>query len=242
MKSLEKVIKLKSRLIDVRKPETNSISEIFVQYHEGEKLIYLAKDLNNKNIIELVQQITPLIYYLISKYRNEEEKSLGIKLKFPPNEPSLHFKRTFKINDENPLNSIKKFVKDFKTEGYFLTFTKHFNLQIFLEDPKTKKETEIPNTIESAEEWLMNYFLPECVEKRIEEMAQEHMIKQHIENKKERINTEKAFKSNECVICLTNPPNVLFCNCRHTAICIKTKGLDVCPVCKNENYIKRMVE
>ena len=30
MKSLEKVIKLKSRLIDVRKSETNSISEIFV--------------------------------------------------------------------------------------------------------------------------------------------------------------------------------------------------------------------
>ena len=48
MKSLEKVIKLKSRLIDVKKPESN---EIFTQYHDGEKLIYLVKDLNNKNII-----------------------------------------------------------------------------------------------------------------------------------------------------------------------------------------------
>ena len=55
IQSLEKVIKLKSRLIDVRKPETNSISEIFVQHHEDEKRIYLAKDLNSKNIIELVQ-------------------------------------------------------------------------------------------------------------------------------------------------------------------------------------------
>ena len=26
------------------------------------------------------------------------------------------------------------------------------------------------------------------------------------------INTELTFKSNECVICLTNPPSVLFCN------------------------------
>ena len=90
-----------------------------------------------------------MIYYLISQYRNEEEKSLGIELKFLPNKPSLSFKRTFKINDQNPLNSIKEFVKDFKTESYFLTFTKHFNLQFFLEDPKTEEETEIPDTIES---------------------------------------------------------------------------------------------
>ena len=171
MKNLEKVIKLKSRLIDVRKPETNSISEIFVQYHEGEKLIYLAKDLNNKNIIKLVQQITPLIYYLISKYRNEEEKSLCIKLEFVPIKPGLYFKRTFKINDENPLNSIAEFVKDFKTEGYFLTFTKHFNLQIFLKDPKTEEETERPDTIEGVEERFMNYFLPECVMRRMQEIV-----------------------------------------------------------------------
>ena len=100
----------------------------------------MSKDLNNKNIIELVQQITPLIYYLNSKYRNEEEKSLSIKLEFPPNKPSLCFKRNFKINDENPLNSIKEFAKDFKTEGYFITFTKHFNLQIFLEDAEIEEK------------------------------------------------------------------------------------------------------
>ena len=115
MKSLEKVIKPKNRSIDVRKPESNSISEVLAQHHTGEKLIYLVKDLNNKNIIELVQQITPLIYYLISRYRNEEEKSLVIKLQFPPNKPYLNIKRKFKMNDENPLNSNKEFIKDFKT-------------------------------------------------------------------------------------------------------------------------------
>ena len=97
------------------------------------------------------------------------------------------FKREFKINDENPLNSIKEFVKD------FITYTKHFNLQIFLEDPKTEEETETLDTIESAEEWLRIFFLPECVQRRAQEIAQEAMIKQHIENKKERINTEKNF-------------------------------------------------
>ena len=63
----------------------------------------------------------------------------------------------FKINDENPLNPIKEFIKDFKTEGYFITFTKHFNLQIMLKNP----ETEEPETIESAEEWTTNFMLPD---------------------------------------------------------------------------------
>ena len=29
------------------------------------------------------------------------------------------------------------------------------------------------------------------------------------------INSSQTFKSNECVICLTNSPNILFCNCGH---------------------------
>ena len=33
------------------------------------------------------------------------------------------------------------------------------------------------------------------------------------------INKEETFKSDECVICLTNSPNVLFCNCGHLCIC-----------------------
>ena len=159
--------------------------------------------MNNKNIIELVQQITPLIYHLISRFKNEEEnliKKLVINLEFPPNKELLNFSRVFKINDENPLNSIKEFIKDSKTEGYFITFTKHFNLQIMLEKP----ETERPVTIESEEEWITNFFLPDCVKRRMEEIAHEAMAKQLMEERKERINLEKSFKSSKCVICLTN--------------------------------------
>ena len=56
---------------------------------------------------------------------------------------------------------------------------------------------------------------------------------------------KKSFKSSECVICLIIPPNVLFCNCGHIPVCVEcdeVKGLDVWPICKTENYIKRMVE
>ena len=59
------------------------------------------------------------------------------------------------------------------------------------------------------------------------------------------INPAKIFKSEECVICLSNPAKVLFCNCGHIPICIecnKMKTLKTCPVCKTENTILRVIE
>ena len=58
------------------------------------------------------------------------------------------------------------------------------------------------------------------------------------------INAEQIFKSDECVICLINPPNVLFCNCSHLCICVecdKMKSLKDCPICKTESNIKRII-
>ena len=59
------------------------------------------------------------------------------------------------------------------------------------------------------------------------------------------INPSKIFKSDECVICLTNQPIILFCNCGHLCYCTecyKLKSLSACPVCKTENEIIRMLE
>ena len=59
------------------------------------------------------------------------------------------------------------------------------------------------------------------------------------------INLFKIFKSDECIICMTNKPNVLFCNCGHVSYCIncyKIKSLSVCPICKTDNEIIRMLE
>ena len=64
-------------------------------------------------------------------------------------------------------------------------------------------------------------------------------------NTDNKINAVQTFKSNECVICLTNQPNDLFCNCGHTAICEecdRVKTLETCPVCKTKSTIKRIVE
>ena len=62
---------------------------------------------------------------------------------------------------------------------------------------------------------------------------------------KKSINSIQTFKTGDCVICLTNLPQVLFCNCGHIPICIecnKMKTLKTCPVCKTENTIVRVIE
>ena len=58
------------------------------------------------------------------------------------------------------------------------------------------------------------------------------------------INSSKSFKFNECVICLTNPPNVLFCNCGHQCLCSecnRKKISNKCPMCKIGNTIIRIL-
>ena len=59
------------------------------------------------------------------------------------------------------------------------------------------------------------------------------------------INASQSFKFNECVICLTNSPNVLFCNCGHLCLCLECDKLKIsnnCPICKIENTIIRTLE
>ena len=73
----------------------------------------------------------------------------------------------------------------------------------------------------------------------------EYSKDEEIEEEIKQINTKQTFKSVECVICLTNTPNVLFCNCGHLCVCIecdKVKSLNTCPVRKTKTTIKRDIE
>ena len=223
MKTIEEVIKNKSRLIG-GKERNYGFWERLLQKHIG-KPIYLVDNLNDKNIIELIQEITPLIYHLISRLKNKEEnllRELIIELEFPPSEARLKFNGKFKINDENPLNSIKKFIKDFEDEGYFLTFSRHFNLISLL---KSQNSEPLQESGEESEE--------EREEENEEEREEEPVI-----------NTKLTFKFDECVICLTSLAKVLFCNCGHLCSCEecdRVESLNTYPVCKTENTIKRTI-
>ena len=59
------------------------------------------------------------------------------------------------------------------------------------------------------------------------------------------INLFKIFKYVECIICMNDKPNILFCNCGHLCICdkcYKIKTPSICPICKTDNEIIRMLE
>ena len=59
------------------------------------------------------------------------------------------------------------------------------------------------------------------------------------------INLFKIFKSDECIICMANQPNIIFCNCGHLCYCVKCykiKTPSTCPICKTDNDIIRMLE
>ena len=64
-------------------------------------------------------------------------------------------------------------------------------------------------------------------------------------NNKKVIKIDKIFKTEECVICLSTKPNVLFCGCGHLCICNECneiKKLNVCPSCRTKNKILRIIE
>ena len=78
-----------------------------------------------------------------------------------------------------------------------------------------------------------------------EEELEEPEEPEYIQNETQIINSSQSFKSNECVICLTNPPNVLFCNCGHLCLCLECERKKIsnkCPICKTENEIIRTLE
>ena len=73
-----------------------------------------------------------------------------------------------------------------------------------------------------------------------------HNLNLNSKPKKQIINAEKTFKEDKCVICLTNPPNILFCNCGHQVLCEECnkmgESLKNCLICKTKNTILRIIE
>ena len=78
------------------------------------------------------------------------------------------------------------------------------------------------------------------------QVADQYFEQRNLANNKKIIKAEKIFKENECVICLTNPPNILFCNCGHLCVCEECnkteESLEKCPICKTENTNLRIIE
>ena len=184
--------------------------------------------LNITNSIDLVEKLTPFLYYLPSEYLEKTDDNyftFDVEV-FSPDELVSTRVASFGRNDftteyEGSLIMNKTKMKyDDVNKCYYRVFAKPFQIHIIVAD-----HIDLNELYEEVEEY--NRY-------SLQEEEEEEQI----------INTIKSFKSDECVICLTNPTNVLFCNCRHICICDecnKMKPLDICPICKTRNFIKRII-
>ena len=71
-------------------------------------------------------------------------------------------------------------------------------------------------------------------------------VEDHHESEDEEDNpvTIKAYKEGKCVVCLSNDPEILFCNCGHLCICQeceKRKPSKKCPLCRTRIFTKIII-
>ena len=199
----------------------------------------------------LKEKIKPLCYYLISSlgggFGNWEY--LTIILCETETRRAKDMIKFYNSNDYTPMSA-----ESIGFNFVFLSseFDRYFNWEKsqFCHLVPTNPFTigvDIVKWWSEEEENNIEYLTEEVIEeviRRREEVIRRREEEEEEEKRNKQINTDKSFKSDECVICLTNSPSVLFCNCGHLCLCEKcdeVKSLEKCPVCKTENTIKRTV-
>ena len=135
------------------------------------------------------------------------------------------------LTDLNILQKIKFRIKEkLENERYIFLFnTKHIKICVYykilypprqeVEEEDEEDEEEQPPLITIQSPFLQ---------------MQNLILQMKKEEEKQLINADKSFKLDECIICLTNLSNVLFCNCGHIPICgecKEIKPLDICLIC-----------
>ena len=177
--------------------------------------------------------LKPLIYFLYSY--TYEERFL---------EDSILFLNGLKISFYNNLSDFSAFLYSPSLRANYERF--NFLNQIGINDYtkgiytiNIKLLTSYRN-ISLGQYYLLKRFDIEDEEEPEEEPEEP----EYIQNETPIINSSQSFKSNECVICLTNPPNVLFCNCGHLCLCSECERKKIsnkCPMCKIGNMIIRIL-
>ena len=198
---------------------------------------YQSNALNFKDINNLLEKLTSFLYYQTSCYQSKlkdyGDLTFEVNAVFP--KVNLFECSCFRLIDIhqkcirsgedgiNSLSNIKSTIENFKIKNcwYIAIFNAPFELNINIVKRK------------------LYCFSPLSFGGEREEEEEEEE-----EEEKQIINADQTFKSDECVICLINTPNVSFCGCGHLSLCIecdKVKSLNTCPVCKTENTIKRTI-
>ena len=195
--------------------------------------------------------LKPFIYYVYSLTYNIKfvrgHILLMEKISFSYSNERNEFNHIFDISFWG-IDSIREFYKnvlkyydeELVNEGHFLIGSIH-SLTIHIGTFYYGNDDD--DYVQIARELVADLFLPyRTLLTRRFEVNHDNGEEQESEEEEEReeeqvINAAQTFKSNECVICLSNPPKVLFCNCGHIAICEecdRTKSLETCPVSKTK--------
>ena len=178
--------------------------------------LFTINDMECKNSIEFLKLVTPFLCYISSLLKYEDE-NLYINMK-------ITIKLSFHLSDGEYHMDILKINDDNGVETIKDTIQSFEDNGFYL--TFTRK--------------FDAYFIIADINNHDDsDSDNEHRV--IIKN----INAEKTFKIDECVICLTEPPNVLFCECGHICLCekcIEIKQLNQCPICKTDITILRIIE
>ena len=240
MKSLEEVIKYKLNFLPKEiEPfygiQTHTIERrlnFIPGYEPPIYEIYKTKNTISSNLFSFMEDITPLLIYILSCENYHRENGNGkidnifLELKDNYEEDFIHLPM-YNIGVDR-ISSIKSCnYRYFPRSSYYHHNTKPYTIifsgwfDLFLTDVERRA--------------LIREEARQAREERRALIREEEEVS---------INDSRTFKLEQCVICLEKEPKVLFCNCGHICICGEcfVKKLDNCPVCKKENTILRMIE
>ena len=220
-----------------------------------------------------MEDITPLVIYISSCEEYHRQNGYGridnilINLIMDGDYEELSFFSSNSFNhemseyDSHRISRIKKYRNCYYLRlGYCKRYVKPFRIlfkglfsYLHTEEERLQLERESREVeeayIRELESMPDNFVELEALEDRGEDWNSVQSINRYYERldseeEELSINDFRTFKLEQCVICLDEEPNVIFCNCGHLCIC-KTclvRKLDKCPVCKKENTILRIIE
>ena len=178
----------------------------------------------------MLDRIDPFLYYLASKYQKYKEN----------NQYEAFFQVDFSFGDPNTnhtYSNVKKFtahecvngdisVLDKSTENTRTFFSSHsiigelFQMRIFLRADYYKEEVKEESEVEDESE---------------EEKEEEE---------EEQSKVSRSFKTDQCVVCLSKEPRILFFNCLHYCVCSECEEANPfrkCPSCRTRIETKVMI-
>ena len=213
------------------------------------------QELNIKNSFDLIEYLKPCFVYIASDNKAIKEKIIEERANGWGVDENYYFEMgLFLINDSNHV-----FIYEPVGFNWFYHFKEKFEFDQTLNGDEIKKYIENEcrnknNTFLFNDKPIQFEFIFKI------NRSDDYMYRLHndweaygafnlnLNSKPDKkiINAEKTFKEDKCVICLTNPPNILFCNCGYLALCVECsktgESLENCPICKTENTNLRIIE